>query len=171
MKSSMILGLVFTALVSLSANAADNSKAFYAMMNLASGLVANGDVSKVSKYDAAKFDEYEEQRAAIVDFLDQGGCANGGIKPRADHKNNLKLLKRVTADANGEITPASDAGKFLKIVNDLEKNQQLKGMLSVSWDEKEEAGESAEGVSCSVYLFRFFSVDGYRLTVVFSNTD
>ncbi len=165
-----VLGLVvaLSALCTVSSFAADNKKDMTTIMNLVSGMVSNGDVGKVVKYDANKYDEYDEQRAAIVDFLDQGGCADGGIKPRANIENNIKLMTRVSTDGSGE---PGEVEQMMKIVRKMNKAKQFKAILSVSWDEKEEASEGADGVSCSIYLIRLFTVDGYRLSIVYSHTD
>ncbi len=164
---SLVLTLVTASFASTHCFA-DTKKDMNAIMDLAGGMVSNGSVSKVTRYDVAKYDEYEEQRTAIVDFLNQGGCPDGGIKPRANMENNIKLMKRISEDGTGE---PGEAEKMMKIVRKLKAQNQFKAILSVSWDEKEEAGESAEGVSCSVYLMRLFTVDGNKLTIVYSHTD
>src|SRR4051812_38271274 len=114
LSARLIFPFLALTLLSFTAHADDD---LTAIMNLAAGIVGNGTVSKVMKYNVKKYDQYTEQKTAIVDFLDYGGCANGGILPRADMDSNLTLLKRVTEDATGETkNPKSDASKMLRIV-------------------------------------------------------
>lgn len=166
------LALFFASLTAAAAFAADTTTNLQTIAQSAETFVANGDVSKVKAFDASKYDEYEEQKRILQDFIDIGGCANGGIKPRASIEGNLKFWNRVNFENAGKDEGMrADAMKISSALSDLKKTKNLTALLSVSWDEVEEAGESADGVACSKYLFRVFTADGKILTVYYDITD
>lgn len=171
MRKFQLVSLVGVALCILSSHLAlaDTKKELEKIADLAQTMVSNGDVSGPEKYSVGAYDVFDEQRKAIDNFLDSGGCTSGGIKPRANFESNLKLLKRVSLVGTGD--NRTNVIKLVDAVKKLKTDEKLKSILSVSWDEKVEATENADGVSCSVYLVRLFTVDGYKLTIVYSHTD
>lgn len=160
MKKLIFIGLLLLLTkLSLAGNSSDtdNKNSLDSIIKLADGHSKTPDSSYVFRYNAAKFNIDTAAEELNVDY---------NIRARkAGHECRYNIVS--DSRANRAILRGDNSGqnyttKIAEILDDLSEKNQLLGITSALWD-----GQTGAAQDCNIYEFNAYTVDGYKLTLVF----